>query len=163
MCPFRSRASTGLQDCYLSASRAIITFQVLPNITIVSALLCPQPTPPEHLSSPPIFPWPRPPAPSAARATLGHLVAYLLLVCPGRAHPPLLAAQGTMAAVSAVGSKEESLYLKPPAVLSMVPPLSWMICCSQGVREDKLPLPTSSTNRGCPDHNSSNNPRSPAL
>lgn len=73
------RASTGLQDCYLSASRAtirswIVRFQFPPSITLTSALLCPQPTPPVPLSSPPIFPCPSPPAPSAAIATAADLV-----------------------------------------------------------------------------------------
>lgn len=75
----QSRAFTGLQGCYLSASRATITswivvFLVLPSITIMSALLCPQPTPLEHLSSLPIFPYPRALAPSVAIATAGYLV-----------------------------------------------------------------------------------------
>lgn len=66
-----SRASTGLQDCYLSASRAtirswIVGFQVPLSITITSALLCPPPTPPGRPSSPLIFPCHRPPVPSAA-------------------------------------------------------------------------------------------------
>lgn len=68
-----SQASTGLQDCYLSASRATIRswtvgFQLPLSVTIMSALLYPHPTPLEHPSSPPIPPYPRPPAPSVATA-----------------------------------------------------------------------------------------------
>lgn len=82
-----SRPSTGLQVCYLSASRATIRswtvgLQVPPSITIMSALLCLQPTPPVHLSSHPILPCPRPHAPLAAIATAAAPVALPWLVSP---------------------------------------------------------------------------------
>lgn len=67
-----SQAPTGLQDCYLSTSRATIRWWIVgfpPSSTIVSALHCPHPAPPEHLSLPQMFPYPRAPSLSPATAT----------------------------------------------------------------------------------------------
>lgn len=82
-----SLASTDLQVCYLSASRAtirswIVGFQVPPSIAIMSALLCPQPTPLEHLSLRPILQYPSPPALLAAIATAAALTVLLWQVSP---------------------------------------------------------------------------------
>lgn len=66
-----SRASTGLQDCYLRTSKTTISSWTVGfprSITITQVLPCPKPAPPEHPSLSLIFPDPRPPALSAATA-----------------------------------------------------------------------------------------------
>lgn len=89
-----SRAATGLQGCYLSASRAtirswIVGIQVPPGINITSALPCHLL---EHLSSQPTLLCPRPPTLSAAIATAAALIELLWLLPPQCPHLPLLAA-----------------------------------------------------------------------
>lgn len=71
--PQRVQAPTDLQGCRLSTSRATIgawtvKFPIARSNTIASALLCLRPAPLLHQSLLPIFPYPKPSAPSVVTA-----------------------------------------------------------------------------------------------